>query len=153
MKHHKSVHAIIIYKNKYFIQKRDNNENIHFPDFWGLFGGKILKNEDKFSGITRELKEETNLDLDRPEKNIVLLVNSKDIGQTRNITYFVFYLKKLPSKIKIYEGSNYKFSSFESIKKMKFNPFDFAALSFHYYQKIKKKNLIPKKFLKKKRTL
>ena len=104
----------------------------------------------KFSGITRELKEETNLDLDRPEKNIVLLVNSKDIGQTRNITYFVFYLKKLPSKIKIYEGSNYKFSSFESIKKMKFNPFDFAALSFHYYQKIKKKNLIPKKFLKKK---
>ena len=98
MKHHKSVHAIIIYKNKYFIQKRDNNENIHFPDFWGLFGGKILKNEDKFSGITRELKEETNLDLDRPEKNIVLLVNSKDIGQTRNITYFVFYLKKLPSK-------------------------------------------------------
>ena len=35
---------------------------------------------------------------------------------------------------------------------MKFNPFDFAALSFHYYQKIKKKNLIPKKIFKKKKN-
>ena len=26
MKHHKSVHAIILFKDKYFIQKRDNKK-------------------------------------------------------------------------------------------------------------------------------
>ena len=58
MKHYKSVHAIIIYKRKYFIQKRDNKKNIHFPNFWGLFGGKIAQNESKINAILRELKEE-----------------------------------------------------------------------------------------------
>ena len=55
MKHYKSVHAIIIYKKKYFIQKRDNKKNIHFPNFWGLFGGKIAQNESKINAINEEI--------------------------------------------------------------------------------------------------
>uniref|UniRef100_UPI000A7E2674 NUDIX domain-containing protein n=1 Tax=Pelagibacter ubique TaxID=198252 RepID=UPI000A7E2674 len=70
MKHHKSVHAIILFKGKYFIQKRDNKKNIHFPNFWGLFGGKIKNNELKIDAIIREIKEETNLKINKPKKNL-----------------------------------------------------------------------------------
>ena len=148
MKHYKSVHAIIIYKRKYFIQKRDNKKNIHFPNFWGLFGGKIAQNESKFNAILRELKEETNLNVGKPKKNISFIISGKSLALTRNITYFVFSLKEIPSNLKIFEGSNFKFVNFKNIKNLKFNPFDYSALSFHYYNEIKKEKLIPKKYLK-----
>ena len=148
MKHHKSVHAIIFFKGKYFIQKRDNKKNIHFPNFWGLFGGKIAKNESKINAIVRELKEETNLDVCKPKKNINFIINGKSLGLTRNITYFVFNLKQIPLNLKIFEGSNFKFVDFKTIKNLKFNPFDYSALSFHHYNEIKKEKLIPKKYLK-----
>ena len=35
MKHHKSVHAIILFKDKYFIQKRDNKK-YSFSKFLGF---------------------------------------------------------------------------------------------------------------------
>ena len=43
MKHHKSVHAIIIYKNKYFIQKRDNKKIYIFQIFGDYLEEKFLK--------------------------------------------------------------------------------------------------------------
>tara|TARA_B100000575_G_C22978358_1_gene564594 strand:- start:418 stop:882 length:465 start_codon:yes stop_codon:yes gene_type:complete len=148
MKHHKSVHAIIFFKGKYFIQKRDNKKNIHFPNFWGLFGGKIMKNELKIDAIIREIKEETNLKINKPKKILSFIIHGKNLGLTRNITYFVFNLNKIPKNIKIFEGSNFRFAKFANIKKLKFNPFDFAALCFHYYNDVKKEILIPSKYLK-----
>ena len=147
MKHHKSVHAIILFKDKYFIQKRDNKKNIHFPNFWGLFGGKIKNNELKIDAIIREIKEETNLKINKPKKNLSFIIHGKNLGLTRNISYFVLNLDKIPKNIKIFEGSNFKFAKFENIKKLKFNPFDYAALSFHYYNEIKKEKIIPYKYL------
>ena len=147
MKHHKSVHAIILFKGKYFLQKRDNKKNIHFPNFWGLFGGKIMNNESKIDAILREIKEETNLKIDNPKKNLSFIIHGKNLGLTRNITYFVFNLTQIPKNVKIFEGSNFKFLEFKNINKLKFNPFDFAALSFHYYNEVKKEKLIPSKYL------
>ena len=44
MKHHKSVHAIIIYKNKYFIQKKGITKKIYiFQIFGDYLEEKFLK--------------------------------------------------------------------------------------------------------------
>jgi len=147
MKHYMSVHAIIIFKNKFFIQKRDINRNIHFPNFWGLFGGKVLRNESRIKAIKRELKEETNIKIDKVKKLFNFIINGKDLKITRNITYYVVNLKKIPNKVKIYEGSNYKFSNFQDLKKLKFNTFYYSVLCFYYYNEIKKENLIPTRFI------
>ena len=69
MKHHKSVHAIILFKGKYFIQKRDNKKKIFIFQIFGVcFGGKIKNNELKIDAIIREIKEETNLKINKPKK-------------------------------------------------------------------------------------
>ena len=58
----KSVKAIIKFKGKYLLQLRDNKRNIFFPNFWGLFGGQIDKNETFEQivdiGFERQLVEE-----------------------------------------------------------------------------------------------
>ena len=146
MKHHKSVHAIILFKDKYFIQKRDNKKNIHFPNFWGLFGGKIKNNELKIDAIIREIKEETNLKINKPKKNLSFIIHGKNLGLTRNISYFVLNLDKIPKNIKIFEGSNFKFAKFENIKKLKFNPLITQHQVFIIIMKLKKK-IIPYKYL------
>ena len=51
----------ICFNKKYLLQLRDNKKNIFFPGYWGLFGGRIDKNELQFKAVKREIKEETNL--------------------------------------------------------------------------------------------
>ena len=41
----KSSKGIVVVKDKYLLQLRDNKKNIFFPNFWGLFGGSLNKNE------------------------------------------------------------------------------------------------------------
>ena len=65
----KSVKGIIVKDNKYLLQLRDNKKNIFFPNFWGLFGGRLEKDETFENAIIREIKEETNLDV-RAQKKI-----------------------------------------------------------------------------------
>ena len=43
-----AVAAIIKYEDKYLFQLRDKKKNIFFPEHWGLFGGAIEKNEDRY---------------------------------------------------------------------------------------------------------
>ena len=57
----RSSAAIIYHNGKYLLQKRDNHKSVIFPDFWGLFGGRITKNENPLDCLRRELEEELNL--------------------------------------------------------------------------------------------
>lgn len=149
-KEYHSVHAIIYHKNYFLLQLRDKKKNIHFPNFWGLFGGKLKRSENSKKGIIRELREETNLHITYKKMFFFLTIRSSGnfFFPTRNIKYFFYNLEKLPKKITIFEGQKYKFFRFEDLKKIKVNPFDYSAISFCYYKEIKKCKLIPKKYLK-----
>jgi 8-oxo-dGTP diphosphatase len=144
-----SVHALLIYNNKFLLQKRDNIKNIHFPDFWGLFGGKVKKNELPKKAIIRELEEEINISHFVFLKNIFnLIIKSKDVGPERDIKYFFIILKNIPNKVKIFEGSGFDFFTFNQLKFLKIHPFDYAVISFYYFKYMKKLFLIPSKYLK-----
>ena len=144
-KNFKSVGAIIYYKGKYLIQRRDNKKNIFFPNFWGVFGGSLKKHEDEKKGILRELKEELNLTFERPIKKLSLKIISKNFKPVRNRTFYICNPKFLPKKIKIYEGKDFALLSFKNLKKLDFVPWDFSALSYHYYDVVKNLQILPKK--------
>ena len=64
----KAIKGIITYKSKYLLQLRDNKKRISFPNHWGLFGGRKDGKETDISTIKREIKEETNLDINVEQK-------------------------------------------------------------------------------------
>ena len=74
----KSVKGIIVVKNNYLLQLRDNKKNVYFPNFWGVFGGRVEKTETYQKALEREIKEETNLIV--RVSRMILSVNFKLIG-------------------------------------------------------------------------
>lgn len=140
-----STHLIVFYKKKYLLQLRDKKKGIHFPGFWGLFGGKIKPNETSLNAIKREIIEETNFEIKKFKYKYRFNIKGKDLVSTRDITYFQGELKRLPDKISIREGKSFGFFSFDEIKKIKITSFDLAAISFHYFTKVLKKDVLPKK--------
>lgn len=141
---YKSVGAIIFYKGKYLIQKRDNKKNIFFPNFWGVFGGNLKNNENTKTAISREIKEELNLSFKKPIKKLSLKISSKNFKPVRERTFYICELKIMPKKIKIYEGKDFALISFKKLKKLNFVPWDFSAISYHYYDTVKKLQILPK---------
>ena len=129
----KSSKAIITFKEKYLLQLRDNKENIFFPGFWGLFGGRQDNNEKEKLAVKREVKEETNLNVLILSQ--ILSVNFHMIGlkKKRKITYFNCKIKKSP-KITLNEGQKYNFFSFNELKRLKIVPMDFVAINCHYHK-------------------
>ena len=133
----KSVKGIIVVKNNYLLQLRDNKKNVYFPNFWGVFGGRVEKTETYQKALEREIKEETNLIV--RVSRMILSVNFKVIGikKRHNIVY---YECKILGKRKIIltEGCKYKFFSFNQIKNLNIIPIDLAAINSHYLAIIKK---------------
>lgn len=144
-KKYKSVGAIIFFKGKYLIQKRDNKKEIFFPNFWGVFGGSLKKGENSKQAVIRELKEELNISFKEPVQKLKLDISSKNFKPTRERTFFICKPNNFPKNIKIYEGKDYALLSFFNIKKLKFVPWDFSAISYHHYNTIKKLQILPKK--------
>ena len=144
-KNFKSVGAIIFYKGKYLIQKRDNKKNIFFPNFWGVFGGGFKKNEYAKKAILRELKEELNLTFEKPIKKLSLKISSEKFKPVRHRIFYICNLKSIPKKIRIYEGTDFALLSFNKLKKLDFVPWDFSAISYHYYDEVKNLQILPQK--------
>ena len=135
----KSAKGIIVVKDNYLLQLRDNKKNIYFPNFWGVFGGSVEKTETNHKALEREIKEETNLIV--RVSRMILSVNFKMIGlkKKRNIVYYECEISE-KRKIILTEGRKYKFFSFNQIKKLNIIPMDFAAINSYYWRIIKKNN-------------
>ena len=127
----KAIKGIITYKSKYLLQLRDNKKRISFPNHWGLFGGRKDGKETDISTIKREIKEETNLDINVEQK--ILSVNFEVIGlkKKRILIYFDCIIKNSNSII-LKEGKKYKFFSFNQLRKLNIVPMDFVALKTHH---------------------
>ena len=102
----------------------------------------MLKNETPKKCILRELNEEINIEINNLNYFINIISSAEYLKPTRNISYYYINLTKKPKKIKIFEGQNSKFFSFQQLGKIKINPFDYAAISMFYYLKIIKKIIL-----------
>ena len=132
----KDTKGIIFIKGKYLLQLRDNKKNIFFPNFWGLFGGSLNKNETHKKAVEREIQEETNLIVKAARKILSVNFSMITLKRKRQIVYYECKISK-KRKIILSEGQKYKFFSLNQIKKLNIIPMDFVAISSHYF-KIKK---------------
>ena len=127
----KSVKAIILKRKKYLLQLRDNKKNIFFPNYWGLFGGRLHMGEKYENCIRREIKEEINLNIKVVKK--IVSVNYSMIGLTkeRDLNYYECFTKYF-SDMKLFDGNKFKFFSFNEIKSLKIIPMDYVAINAHF---------------------
>jgi 8-oxo-dGTP diphosphatase len=140
----KSVKGIIVVKNHYLLQLRDNKKNIYFPNFWGIFGGRVERAESYRKALEREIKEETNLIV--KASRMILSTNSKMIGLKKKFNTIYYECKILKKrKMILTEGQKYKFFSFNQIKKLNIVPMDFTAINSYHLIITQKKNIFPKK--------
>ena len=138
----KSAKGIVVVKNKYLLQLRDNKKNIYFPGFWGVFGGLLNKGEKFTEAIVREIKEETNLNV---EVSRMVIFNNFTIFGSRKVRRRIYYECKILRKKKIIlkEGKKYKFFSHSQIKKLNIVPLDSAAINYHYLSMVKQVKYLP----------
>ena len=64
----KAAKAILRHNDSYFLQLRDNNNSIPYPNRWAFFGGRIFENENPQTGLIREVEEELSYRLKNPQK-------------------------------------------------------------------------------------
>ena len=113
--------GIIKYNNKILISQRSENQK-EFPLYWEFTGGKFEENENVCECITREVKEELNIDI----KYIKTLYNK--IYRNYNLHYCLCECKDI-SNIRInFEVIDYKLVNCEEILKMELIPGDLEIL-------------------------
>lgn len=110
------VDAFITFESKILCLRRANYLKFNRGK-WCLPGGSVDKNEKPFGAILREVKEETNIDLNSFE-TAPSLTHTYENG--KSTTIFQFALDTLPMEIKISkEHAQYKWLTVDDIKKMR----------------------------------
>lgn len=112
----KGVSAIIKDNNKILILKRAGDVEFS-PNTWDFPGGKVLENETLLQALLREVKEETNLEI-QPEENYF----SSFKYPNGKITIFAFKANLLGGEIKLDEKhTDYKWISKDNWKDFEYS--------------------------------
>ena len=96
--------AIIRFENSFFLQLRDNGNNIPYPNRWAFFGGRLLLDEEPKAGLIREINEELSFFPQYP-KEFYRWYNSET---NTLIIFFLVELSKEESFNNINEGQSGK---------------------------------------------
>ena len=89
--------AFIVDNNKLLLVQRCPDD-IQNPSIWELPGGRLKPAENPFEGLKREIKEETNLDIEIKQPLNVQHFTRKD-GQV--ITMIIFLCQAITNEIKL----------------------------------------------------
>lgn len=94
--------------NQFLLQLRDNKRGLRYSGMWGSVGGELLGTENIITGATRELKEETGIDL---INKLSFITRKIDLYKNHKPKIVYFFYCRVNSKIKIhcYEGQMFKF--------------------------------------------
>ena len=106
---HKLAVTAYLYKEGRFLFLLRNNE----PKVWAPPGGHLHKNEEPMAGMKREIKEETNLDVE------IIAPVSTWFGEWNGskLLSIDYYVKPVGGELKLsYEHSNYKWVTVNELK-------------------------------------
>jgi len=115
---YKAAKAIIRYEDSFFLQLRDNNNSIPYPNKWAFFGGRLFVGEDPKIGLLREIKEELSYSL-KELKEFYNWYNAE------TYTHVIFFLVELSRKISfknINEGQSGKWFDRKSLDLIPIGP-------------------------------
>lgn len=120
------VCAIIIYNNKILITQR--SETMKLPLKWEFPGGKIEEGENETQALTREIREELNIEI-LPQKQISSHIH--DYGSFK-INLIAYISKYISGEIKLLEHKNYMYVNLEDLKS-----YDLADADLPIIEKLK----------------
>jgi 8-oxo-dGTP pyrophosphatase MutT (NUDIX family) len=107
-----AVAVIVDSDNKILLLKRSSKPNIWQPSKWALVGGEIEKGETPQQAIEREIKEETNLDINKFTKSFSIQKNPDSIEHV-----FACRYDGDPTDIRLNEeNSNYGWYDIDEMK-------------------------------------
>jgi 8-oxo-dGTP diphosphatase len=107
-----AVAVIVDSDNKILLLKRSSKPNIWQPSKWGLVGGEIEKGETPQQAIEREIKEETNLEINKFTKSFSIQKNPDSIEHV-----FACRYDGDPTDIRLNEeNSNYGWYDIDEMK-------------------------------------
>lgn len=116
MKFEKSCGCIVFNKNNEILLVRHN------AGHWGLPKGHVEENETEVETAKREVKEETNIDVEINPKYRYILNYSPDIGIMKEVVFFVAKSKNNNIKEQIEEVKEVKWFGFdEAIETITYN--------------------------------
>jgi len=92
------VTGIVKFKDKFLILKRNKEMEMH-PGKWSFPGGKVKAGEDLFSALKREIKEETNLDIEDTKEYISDYTFTRPNG--KNTIGFCFLVNTKNNKVRL----------------------------------------------------
>lgn len=117
-----NVTNIVFYDkdNKFLMQLRDKTVKV-YPNYWGLFGGKIDEGENEIQALEREIQEELGYKLE----NYEFLFCDKYLLEGISYGNWFTYMKKISDKekmkMKLFEGSDWGWFSYDERKKLLIN--------------------------------
>lgn len=120
-------------KGYYLMQLRDPLDWIFFPGHWGLFGGAIEKGESDIETLSRELKEELELELEKDQveyfTRLDLDLSFSGHGKIRRDFYHVEIEPEIVPKLSLREGAAMRvFSAREILLEPRVTPYDRWAI-------------------------
>ncbi len=108
-----AVKALIVHKGNILLVKRQPNDP-QKPGMWEFPGGRLNVGEDPFDGLKREVKEETNIDIDVLQPTTVSHFTRAD---KQVITLITFFCKAKTTGVKLSEEhTDYKWSPISECK-------------------------------------
>lgn len=123
----KAAKAVIRYKSSYFLQLRDNYDDIPYPNSWAFFGGRLIEGEKPQAGLIRELIEELSFSPEDP-KEFYRWYNSETNTQ---IIFFLVELLKKEKFTNIKEGQGGSWFSKLDLNFISIAP-DIRAVKIYY---------------------
>jgi 8-oxo-dGTP pyrophosphatase MutT (NUDIX family) len=129
---------VVVDRERYLMQLRDDVPYIWYPGHWGLFGGAVDAGEDEIAALRRELQEELELELQTAELFVRFDFDLTPMGLTR---YFRAYYE-VPISIAAYrrlvlhEGAEMRaLPGDDALSLPRLSPYDSFALFMHYHRR------------------
>jgi 8-oxo-dGTP pyrophosphatase MutT (NUDIX family) len=129
-----SVAAILIgKKNRFLLQKRDDVNDIYFPGYWGLFGGKIENFETSEDAIRREIFEELGVFFEDFKYFLEIKFRCpKFDNKIHKRIFFKCHTTLSEVDFTLGEGEDLRYFSIDELPPVKnLVPFDLSALLFY----------------------
>ena len=129
---------VVVDRERYLMQLRDDVPNIWYPGHWGLFGGAVDAGEDEIAALRRELREELELELQTAELFVRFDFDLTPMGLARytRAYYEVPIGGEVCERLVLHEGAEMRaLSGDDALSLPRLSPYDSFALFMHHHRR------------------